>query len=271
VTSAGSAADRWRDKLQARAIPAAIAAAAPESPYGFPVDVFSRIADEAMAGPLDRSAQPAGEALPERGELLDVGCGAGAASLPLAGRPGLVGRLTGVDESRPLLDAFAARATRLGIDHHEVQGRWPEVAGDVAEADVVVCRHVAYNVPDLGPFVRRLTDHARRRVVLHLTLEHPLAWMAPYWERLHGLPAADGPTLDDAVAVAAEAGIDVALETWEESFDRAAGTVGERLDFLRRRLCLHPDRDGELRAALDDFGMPRVRPVATLWWPGTAS
>jgi SAM-dependent methyltransferase len=270
VDAANPAADRWRAKLEARAIPASIAAAAPESPYGFPVDLFARFADDAMAGPLDRSAEGAGEALPDGGELLDVGCGAGAASLPLARQTGRVGRVTGVDESAPLLEAFARRADPLGIDHVEIMGRWPDVAADVPPADVVVCRHVAYNVPDLGPFLRRLTDHGRRRVVLHLTLEHPLAWMAPYWERLHGVPPVDGPTLDDAVAVAAEVGIEVELETWEESFDVAAGTVGTRLDFLRRRLCLHPDRDGELRAALDDFGTPKVRPVATVWWPGTA-
>ncbi len=262
-----SAAARWRTRLEAGAIPESILARAPASPYGFPVEVFSRIADEAVAGPLDPSARRADEALPDRGVVLDVGCGAGSASLPLAPR---AARLIGVDESAGLLDAFSARAGRLGVDHVEVNGRWPDVAGVVAPADVVVCRHVAYNVPDLDPFLRRLTDHARRRVVLHLPAEHPLAWMAPYWRRLHAVAVPDGPTLADAVAVAAEAGIDAEIERWDEPFDRAHGTREEQMAFLRRRLCLSDDRDDELRAALAEFGLPLVRPVATVWWPGTA-
>jgi hypothetical protein len=130
---------------------------------------------------------------------------------------------------------------------------------------------VAYNVPDLDGFLRRLTDHARRRVVLHLPVEHPLDWMAPYWKRLHGLDVAIGPTLADAVAVAGEVGIAVETETWDEPFDRSAQAHESRLDFLRRRLCLDHDRDDELEAALADFDMPAVRPVATVWWPGGSS
>ncbi|MGH9119981.1 MAG: class I SAM-dependent methyltransferase [Acidimicrobiales bacterium] len=262
-----SAATRWRSALEARAIPASILARAPASPHGFSVEVFSRIADDAVAGPPDPSTRRADDGLPDGGDVLDVGCGAGSASLPIAAR---AGRLIGVDESAGLLEAFAARADRLGVDHVEINGWWPDVAGAVPSADVVVCRHVAYNVPDLDPFLRRLTDHARRRVVLHLTLEHPLAWMAPYWQRLHGLTVTEGPGLDDAVEVAAEAEIEVEIERWDESFDLAGRGVEEHLAFLRRRLCLADDRDDELRAALADLGLDPVRPVATVWWPGTA-
>ncbi|HCO03571.1 MAG TPA: SAM-dependent methyltransferase, partial [Actinobacteria bacterium] len=42
----------------------------------------------------------------------DVGCGAGAASLPLAGR---AGRLVGVDSSGPMLVAFLDRASAAGV------------------------------------------------------------------------------------------------------------------------------------------------------------
>ena len=67
---------------------------APESPWTFPVDLFASRADAAA-----RQFEPtpsnlrALEALPEHGAVLDVGCGAGAASLPLAVR---AGRLVGV-------------------------------------------------------------------------------------------------------------------------------------------------------------------------------
>jgi SAM-dependent methyltransferase len=267
----GRAAERWRTALEARAIPASILDRAPASPYGFSVDVFARIADAALDGPLDRSAARAAEVLPDGGDLLDVGCGAGTAGLAVAARPGSVGRVIGVDQGDDLLAAFAARADGLGVSHVEVHGRWPDVAGDVPAADVVVCRHVAYNVPDLAPFLLRLTDHARHRVVLHLSIEHPTSWMAPYWERLHDLRIGPGPTLVDARAVAAEAGIKTQTDTWEEPFDRATcSQEQQRLEMLRRRLCLGEDRDDELRAALADFGIPALRRVATVWWAGTA-
>ena len=35
-----------------------------------------------------------------------------------------------------------------------VNGHWPEVAGLLAPADVVVCHDGLYNVPDLEPFAR---------------------------------------------------------------------------------------------------------------------
>jgi SAM-dependent methyltransferase len=262
-----TAAGRWRERLQALRIPPEIVASAPTSPYGFSVELFSRLADEAVAAPLNPSARRAAEALPRQGELLDVGCGAGAASLPLAGRAGLV---VGVDESPVLLAAFAERAEAAGVDHIAIEGRWPDVADRAPAADVVVCRHVVYNVPDLAPFLVRLTDHARIRVVVHLPLAHPLAWMVPYWQRLHGYDMPAGPTADDFAAVAAEAGMEAEVERWNEPFLHDRGGVDELVDFLRRRLCLPADRDGDLRRALDDIGLPRVRPVVTAWWEGAA-
>jgi hypothetical protein len=54
-------------------------------------------------------------------------------------------------------------------------------------ADVVLCHHLVYNVSDLAGFVAELASHARARVVVEMTTVHPMAWMTPYWEALHGL------------------------------------------------------------------------------------
>ena len=43
---------------------------------------------------------------------------------------------------------------------------WPDVASQAPPADVVVSSHVLYNVPDIGPFLVALHEHARRRVVV---------------------------------------------------------------------------------------------------------
>src|SRR2546423_12318015 len=123
--------------------------------------------------------------------------------------------VTAVDQSPRMLAAFAELATKQGIDHREVEGLWPDVAGHVGPADVVVCHHVLYNVGDLVPFVVALTDHARRRVVVEITADHPQATLNPLWERFHGNVRPTRPTAVDAGAVAPDLGLDVSGEECE--------------------------------------------------------
>ena len=112
-TQAGGALARWREQLDGWAIPAEILAAAPESPWGFPVGLFRSRARRAGSGPPTPSTLEAARHLPDRGGVLDVGAGAGAGSLPLAG---VAGRLVGVDESAEMVAAFltAARSVPAG-------------------------------------------------------------------------------------------------------------------------------------------------------------
>jgi SAM-dependent methyltransferase len=198
-----SAADRWREDLESWAIPRRILAKAPESPYHFPVQLFASRAD-AAAGQLTFSNERALEALPEGGVALDVGCGGGAASLPLARR---ASRLIGVDSSSDMLTEFVNRVRAAGLEHAAVEGRWPDVADQTPMADVVVCHHVAYNAPELETFALRLADHARRRVVMELTVTHPLSPTNELWLRFHGVVRPERPTADDAEAVLREAGL----------------------------------------------------------------
>src|SRR5262249_53587807 len=102
-----TAASAWREALAFWAIPQPILDAAPESPWGFPVELFASRADASTVMELSPSNRRAREVLPEGGSVLDVGCGAGAASLPLASRAGL---LIGIDSSNDMLAAFAERA-----------------------------------------------------------------------------------------------------------------------------------------------------------------
>jgi SAM-dependent methyltransferase len=244
------------------AIPDRILDAAPESPYVFPAAVFAASADEAVAReratPSDTAAR---EALPPGGSVLDVGSGAGAASLPLG-----AGHVTAVDSSRELLDAFAQRAGALDLAHATVEGRWPDVAPDTPDADVVVCHHVAYNVAELGEFAAALDRHATRRVVLELTAVHPLAWMAPYWQALHGLAQPDRPTADDALDVLAALGFEVHHERWQRPLQMIGEDDADRVARIARRLCVGAERHDEVRRALADVPPPRERGVVTAWW-----
>jgi SAM-dependent methyltransferase len=265
------ALERWRQQLQGWAIPDEILDAAPEWPWTFPTELFRHRAE---ATPSDTPSRlRAMEALPEGGTVLDVGAGAGAASLALVPP---AGRIVAVDESEDMLAALREVARARGVRAGTVHGRWPDVAGAVSLADVVVCHHVLYNVPDLGAFAAALTDHARRRVVVEITGRHPLTATADLWQRFHGLDRPDGPGADDAEAALREAGIEPRREEFRPphpsgGFDRSADAVA----FVRRRLCLPADRDGEVEEALGDrlmehdglwevFGADRL--LVTLWW-----
>jgi len=194
-------------------------------------------------------------------EILDVGCGAGAASLRLS-----PGRLVGVDSSGALLQAFSERASRLAIDATTVPGSWPEVASQTPIVDVAVCHHVFYNVADLAAFVTALGAHADRRVVVELTASHPMAWMAPYWEALHGLEQPDRPVADDAVTVLEELGLTVGRQRWSRRFQTIGESGDEALRSMARRLCLSTSRYDELRQLIADVPPPVERDVVTLWW-----
>ena len=258
-----TAADFWAQSLREWAIPQPIQDAAPVPPWGFPPDLFRwrpapATAATAITTPSGRRAL---EALPDGGSVLDVGVGGGRASLPLAPPARLV---VGVDQSEELLASFDEAASAAGVEHRLVHGGWPQVAAAVEPADVVVCHHVLYNVADAVPFVAALTDHARRRVVVEITRQHPTSNLTPAWLALHGLVRPTRPTADDAIALLREMGLPVESETFERE-----GEPRERAQvvaFARRRLCVGAERDAEIDALLGpEFEFPN-RQVVTLWW-----
>jgi SAM-dependent methyltransferase len=244
------------------AIPEEILAAAPAPPYFFDPQVFIDAADEAIARTEDTPSDAvAREALAPGGAVLDVGCGAGAASLRL--RPA---RVVGVDPSPPLLEAFRERALGLEIEAATLVGLWPDTASQVPVVDVVVCHHVVYNVPDLAAFASALGEHARRRVVVELTAVHPMAWMAPYWKAIHAIDQPDRPVAEDAVAVVQELGFTVRQERWQRRYQMLGESGDEPLPRIARRLCLPAALHDELRQALAAVPPPTDREVVTVWW-----
>lgn len=268
-----TAAARWREALATWAIPEEILERAPESPWHFPVKLFASRADEAAHAEPTRSNRRALEALGEGGTVLDVGCGAGAASLPLARRSS---RLIGVDSSVEMLEAFVERARAVGVEGQPIEGTWPDVAGQTPVADVAVCHHVFYNASNLTSFALRLSDHARARVVVEMTVDHPQSNLNPLWLRFHGVVRPTSPTADDAMDVLREAGIRPHREDWNAPRPGGFDTKAEAVAMVRRLLCLPAERDPEIAEALGDrwevsrgrWGFPD-RAVATIWWEGT--
>ena len=246
-------------------IPDRLIAAAAESPYFFDPKVFIDIAHDSVARRHDTASDAvARESLVVSGTVLDVGVGSGAASLRL--RPG---HIVGVDLSGELLAAFAHLARQQNIPATTIEGRWPDVAPQTEIADVVVCHHLVYNVADLAGFATELTSHARARVVVEMTTVHPMAWMTPYWEALHGLTQPDRPTVEDAIEVLTALGIRIQQRRWERHYQMIGETGADQLARVARRLCLDPHRHHELRRLLEAIPPPRERQVATLWWDAT--
>lgn len=264
----------WADDLASWHIPDSITSQVSESPWVLPDEVFSRRAERYLAAPGGPSYDRALEALGAGGSVLDVGAGGGAASLPLAAH---ITQLTAVDAHQPMLDDLVRRAERLGLAATAVRGIWPQV--DVPVADVVLCHHVVYNVADLAPFITALTAHARRRVVVELTVRHPLTELNPYWKEFHGLDRPAGPTAEQALDLLRGLDLPVQFAYWTRPEMAEYDSFDTLVDVTRRRLCLPPERAGEVAAALlrdgAEPGFPQDlgssgREIVTVWWPGTA-
>jgi SAM-dependent methyltransferase len=262
-----SEAARWARDLAAWAIPDEILAQAPTSPWEMPVDLFAAFARDARVSEPTATHRRAAEAMPEGGTVLDVGAGGGAASLPIAPP---AAHVVAVDQSQGMLDALVAIAEANGIGATAVPGVWPDVAPTVGTADVVVCANVFYNVADLVPFVRALTDHARVRVVAEFTSVHPLTWLADLWRHFWGIERPHGPTAEDALAVVAETIGRPVESAWSP---RPATMLARQRETqvarARVRLCLTEAADAEIARELEVHPPPDMQ-VVTAWWDGAA-
>lgn len=261
MRSERDASTRWQAALAAWAIPQQILAQAPEDPWGFPVALFDHPSTTVTV-----SHRRALEALSQGDDVLDVGAGRCAMSLPL--RPP-AGRIIAVDSSPAMLEDSPADLTILG--------RWPDAADRAGQAAVVVCGHVLYNVGDLPPFIRALNLAAQKRVVIEITHSHPRnrSLERELWRYFWNLDRPTGPTWEDARAVINESGIEPSIESWDSDERGSFPELDDLVAFMRRTVCVGPDRDEEVRAivvrhAVEREGRWRLsgapRRLVTFWW-----
>lgn len=132
--------------------------------------------------------------------LIDVGGGAGRLSLPLTSR---CREVVCVDPSRGMGDVFESTVADAGIGNARfVFGGFPETAG--IEGDVALVAHVTYFVTAIGPFIERLNEVARRRVVIGARSIPPPNQVAPFFKLVRGEDLAPVPGPKELLAVLAE-------------------------------------------------------------------
>ena len=184
-------------------------------------------------------------------EVLDVGGGSGRLAMPLATR---TKHVTVVEPSEDSVELLSTRAAEAGITNITVIN---EPWGDVREptADIVLCSLVLHHVADAAPFVEKLQQHARDRVVIVEMMETPGAVERPFYERVHGSAPTPLPGLPKVLELlwALEIFPDVTMvrpETAVLDTDREGA-----IEHLRRRLSVEEgtEADDRLRAAAADL------------------
>lgn len=255
-TQKSSELEKWAQALSAWAIPQEIIEAASENPWIHPPVLF-QVPDRIET---TFSHACAAEALPIGGSVLDVGCGGGIAAFALSPT-----HVIGVDHQGEMLEMFTSNASSRGISAEVFAGFWPSVAPQVPKADVVVSHHVAYNVPDIAPFLQELNNHANNRVVIEIPTHHPLTNMSAAWKYFWNLDRPTTPSAMDLVNVLAEIGIRAHWHIWSGPM-REPADIDQESEFLRIRLCLPLERIEEVKDFLREHPLSRQRELATIWW-----
>jgi hypothetical protein len=173
-----------------------------------------------------------------------------------------------------MLAMLVELAAAVSVPTRTVAGTWPEIARDIAPADVVVCHHVLYNVPDLRSFITALTTHGRNRVVVEMTARHPASLLSPLWRMLHGIERPTGPTAIDAINVISSTNVQPRWRPWSRPVTPDGANYAELIASTCRRLCLGSHRLGDVEAALHQLGVGPDRPylggptreLVTIWW-----
>jgi SAM-dependent methyltransferase len=253
-----TAAEQWKKDLASWAIPQEILDQAVEKPWIHPPALFE--IPEVIGESL--SHKRAREAMPNGGTVLDIGCGGGVASFAITPP---AAHVIGVDEQQAMLDLYRANATKYGVTAETVLGQWPVVAEQAPIADVVTVHHVVFNVGEIAPFLKELNSHARKRVVIEAPVVHPMSNMSDGWKHFWNLIRPTVPHAGDLINVLEELGIKANIEYFESEIlldKKVEGANG----FIRRRLCLPEERQGEVDAFIAEHPIPDRRKLAVIWW-----
>jgi SAM-dependent methyltransferase len=249
---------KWKQDLQSWAIPEEIIRTAQESPWIHPPVLF-QIPDKIEE---NFSHQIAREALFPKGSVLDIGCGGGIATFANSDVTNLA---IGVDHQREMIEMYEKNAKDRGIEVKTIEGFWPEVAEKVETTDVVLCHHVVYNVQDIERFLKELNSHARKRVVIEMPYTHPLSNMNKAWKHFWKLDRPENPTAGEFFKIVESLGYKPEMKKWQGEI-RSGIDQDLAAKFLRIRLCLPKNREGDVKEFMNNNPESKIRDLVTIWW-----
>ena len=171
--------------------------------------------------------------------VLDVGCGAGRLTVPLAG---VCRSIIGVDSSSTMLNLLSEQVRDRQISNVRIDEStwedWPEES-----ADVVLMSHLLYSVHPIEEFLEKAHRVAGRRIIVMLSTAQPVAFFHPLWEAVHGEPRIEPTGANELRSV---------LESWGIAVDvRAMEAVPARS---------FPDAPTALRRAADRLNISENSP-----------
>src|SRR5215831_12215721 len=114
--------------------------------------------------------------------IIDVGGGAGRMSLPLALR---CREVINVEPSPTMAMGFKRNAAAGGISNTRIiEGEWPIV--DVPAGSVALVNHVTYMTREIVPFIKKLEQAGRRRVLITVNSVPGPSFQRVLYQLVHG-------------------------------------------------------------------------------------
>ncbi len=172
-------------------------------------NLSARFAPEPEGAPEDPIVPIIAKWLGPDADLVDVGCGAGRLSVPLAR---YCRNVTAIDSSPTMLSELRSHMNDRGIENINVVEstweEWPEQK--TRETDVVLIAHLLYSVHPIGGFLAKAEAVARRRIVVLLSTAQPIAYLHPLWEAAHGEKRIESPVANEFGAL---------LRSWDIEFE----------------------------------------------------
>jgi len=216
--------------------------------WGLDVDAYVRYAAPELSPIAEQMIELANPAW--NASALDVGCGPGTATLPLARRVGPGGSVTGVDLTAPMVAWAERHAAKEGVTNVRFLVADAEDLGELPDAsfDVVISNFAAIFAPDPARVVAEVARVVKPGGTFALSAWRPDGAMA----ELRALTASISPPLPEGAANPQEWGDpDVATQRFAPFFDDVAITpTGASCDYATVDLAWLRMKDGRPPFAL---------------------